>query len=112
MGRSDPRHVTLIRDSVQAMAAQKGVDLDKLFSFLSEEQPKSTGGGRDEEKYLSNINQDLDKMMGDEVSGSASGGSKRTAAAPAGKAQTKTPPKQAPAAAKPEASKGKFKWKK
>lgn len=96
------------------MAAKKGVDLDELFSFLSEEQQKSAGSGKDEEQYLSTINQDLDKMIGDEVRSSASGGGKRTV--PAGKTQAKAqanvPPKQPPAAAKPEASKGKFKWKK
>lgn len=94
------------------MAAKKGVDLDELFSFLSEEQQKSAGSGKDEEQYLSTINQDLDKMIGDEVRGSAGGGAKKTVPGPAGKTQAKAPPKQPPAAAKPEPSKSKFKWRK
>ena len=101
--------------------AEKGADLDQLFSFLSETSAAGDGaagrdgggGGRDELDFVDGINQDLDRMMGDEAS---PGG-----AAPPEKADKKKGAgKQAPAAtvqpkaSQPEKTKSKsrFKWKK
>lgn len=111
------------------MAAEKGADLDKLFSFLSdatvtgEKGTDGGGGGKDEADFVDSINQDLDRMIGDDTTSAAVGGAAPAAAraqppqgrekTKAGKKQKPTPAQQ-PIPAQPEKSKGKskFKWKK
>lgn len=94
--------------------AQKGEDLDQLFSFLSDEGDKNSARtGRDEQRFVDTINQDLDKLMVDETvtgprANSSSSGSKQSS-------NTSAKGKKVVAeVAKQEKTKGKskFKWKK
>ena len=105
------------------MAAEKGADLDKLFSFLSDStggggDAGTGGGGKDELDFVESINEDLDEMIGGDVGGGAKVASEKKQAGAA--KNKKSAGKQAPpATVKPEGSqadkakgKSKFKWKK
>ena len=103
------------------MAVEKGADLDELFGFLSDtgsggdEGPGGGGVGKDELDFVDSINQDLDTMIGSEVSGGSAPPQKEAAG---GVQSKKTTGKKAGPSAKvqPKAdktkAKSKFKWKK